>query len=189
MNRQDRPGQTAWSSAKDFLPVILSGQTSKMSKNSTLSSPFDFLALAAIRGFSKATLIRSIPWSGERRSWQSLASTVQSRPPENRTATFDCGCWYGMEGGVGTFKTRNLRDSVNWCRSNLTEAESWASGVSPAVVESLNLPIADTYVGKLASIVTMERGHGRPTAVADSHSVWRPLPPPTVAWWAQGVDH
>lgn len=122
-----------------------------MSKTSEGSKSFDFLAFAATRGFSKATLIRSMLWWEGRRSWQRLAMTVQSSPPENRTATLLGACWPSVPGGLGTFKTRILSDSVNFCRNAVTETDSVVKGTSVSGREQLNLPMADTYTDELES--------------------------------------
>lgn len=86
--RHLRLGQTVWSSANADRPVIRSGHVSYTDVVGSSLFLFVDAAAAATRGFSNATLRRSIGSSGDRISWDIRASRVQSRPPENRTASF-----------------------------------------------------------------------------------------------------
>lgn len=88
-NRQGLPGHIFCSSVWDNRPVIRSGQVSNVHSGVIVDLEVDAAAAAITLGFSNATLSRSIGSSMGRISCASLASMVQSRPPEKRTATFD----------------------------------------------------------------------------------------------------
>jgi len=121
-----------------------SGQASYTSTG----APWDpFCNCAATRGFSNATFRRSTAWSKGKRSWLSLASTVQSSPPENSTATLvpDAD---PLPGGWGMFSTRRLRDAVNCSLSELTAGEVDKRAVLSTGKAVLNLPMLETWEGK-----------------------------------------
>ena len=62
-----------------------------------------------IRGFSKATLRRSIGSDGGSRSLESRARMVQSRPPEKRIArlVFDVGAEMSLDGRILQIRSRS----------------------------------------------------------------------------------
>src|SRR5271163_1936849 len=105
--RQWRCGQTWASSVKLERPVRRSGQVSK-------GDVAVGIVEARARGFSNATLIRSIASLTGRRSLTRRARRVQSRPPENKIATL-VEIWsdFGCE-SVGISVTRNLREALSW---------------------------------------------------------------------------
>src|SRR5687767_7084733 len=82
-SRQSRFGQVARSSLIEDLAVNRSGHRLKtLLRGSIVAETF-----LVRRGFSNATLRRSIGSPVSRMSLDILANTVQSRPPENRMAS------------------------------------------------------------------------------------------------------
>ena len=88
----------------------------------------------------------------------SRATTVQSRPPENRMAILASD--NDARGGTGTCSTRSRRDSVRWCRSCATDDDCRVSLLFSIGVVALKRAILETWVnaaskqrlgGKLAS--------------------------------------
>jgi hypothetical protein len=74
-----------------------------------------------------------------------LARTVQSRPPENKTATRASDI--SAMGGLGTLRTLSWRDAVRWCRSCSTEGDWLVKGAVVTVeagTEALKMPILET---------------------------------------------
>jgi hypothetical protein len=73
-------------------------------------------------GFSNATFSKSMLSPSGTRSCAIRASIVQSRPPENSTASLDSVAEHEL-GGAGMLKTLGLKDSYNRFSSSLTEFE------------------------------------------------------------------
>lgn len=147
INRNVLRGQTLWSSANAFRPVILSGHASYTSK--ACPSSDCFCDWRATRGFSNATFSRSTASDSGRMSWHSLASTVQSNPPEKRTAIRvpgDDGAMEAALGASGTLRTRRRSASMSCSLSIATGLDDGKSLVSSSTGRALlNLPMLRTY--------------------------------------------
>ncbi len=141
MKRKRLSGHVVCNSAKDFLPVILSGQASYGSMGPPFAS---FRSWFATRGFSKATLSRSMPCRGSSSSCVSLARTEQSKPPEKSTAILVCSSRWLAAGGFGMSRTRRRRDAVNCSLSVLTDGEDNVKAEGSDGADVLNIPIPDT---------------------------------------------
>lgn len=83
-----------------------------------------------------------MPWSGSSTSWASLASTVQSKPPENNTAT---RVLPSANGGVGISRTLRLKDTTSCCLSMVTERDDAVNAQLPEGSALLNLPMPETW--------------------------------------------
>lgn len=146
IRRNLRRGHARISSANDLRPVIRSGHSSY---NSSCDSP---LCCDAILGFSKATFSRSIGWSPGSKSLARRDKTVQSRPPENKTATLASDVVAAAPvvpvitapGGTGICCTRKRKDSVRRRRNCSTTPDCFVRRECSAGMARLKTPMPET---------------------------------------------
>ena len=114
MKRQVRSGQVCSSSSNEVRPVTRSGHDSYAA--AFVGSSAEGLC---IRGFSKATLRRSIDSDCGSMPCARRASSVQSRPPENRIASLVGGVALSIDadedGGSGMFSILGVSEPRNSC--------------------------------------------------------------------------
>lgn len=88
-NLQERPGANWQSSVQELWPVLRSG-----TENVSVITPSRLMdILESDRGFSKATLMRSMVWCDGIYWSARRAKVVQSNPPEKSTATVGSVSW------------------------------------------------------------------------------------------------